>query len=203
LPNITAIFWDVGGVLLTNAWDREQRHRTLEHFGLDEAEFADRHDMLVSSFERGKISLSEYLERTVFYRPRPFNTQDFQEYMYSLSQELDGTLEIARRLASSGKYLMSTINNESRELNLYRIQKFRLREIFNFFVSSCFVRLRKPEAGIYQLTLELTQRPPLECCFIDDRPLNLDAASRLGMNVIRKETPQQLREDLQKLGVAA
>lgn len=203
MPNITAIFWDVGGVLLTNAWDREQRRRTLEHFGLDEAEFLDRHDMLVSSFERGKIGLAEYLERTIFYRPRPFNTQDFQEYMYSLSEELDGTLEFARKLARSGKYLMSTINNESRELNLYRIQKFQLRDIFNFFVSSCFVGLRKPESGIYRLALELTQRPPLECCFVDDRALNLDAAASLRMNVIRKESPEKLREDLEKLGVTA
>jgi putative hydrolase of the HAD superfamily len=201
LPNITAIFWDVGGVLLTNAWDREQRRRTLEHFGLDEAEFDDRHDMLVSSFERGKIGLSDYLERTVFYRPRSFSTQDFEAYMLSLSQELDGTLDLARNLARSGKYLMSTINNESRELNLYRIQNFHLRDIFDFFVSSCFVGLRKPESGIYRLALELTQRPPLECCFIDDRALNLDTASRLGMNVIRKESPEQLREELQKLGV--
>lgn len=203
MPNITAIFWDVGGVLLTNAWDREQRHRTLEHFGLDEAEFLDRHDMLVSSFERGKITLAEYLDRTVFYRPRPFDRQNFEQFMFSLSQELDGTIKIARALALSGKYLMSTINNESRELNLYRIQTFKLREIFSCFVSSCYVGLRKPEEGIYHLALELTQRSPLECCFIDDRSLNLDAAARLGMNVIRKESPEQLREDLQKLGIAA
>ncbi len=193
----------MGGVLLTNAWDREQRHRTLEHFGLDEAEFLDRHDMLVSSFERGKITLAEYLDRTVFYRPRPFDRQNFEQFMFSLSQELDGTLEIASALARSGEYLMATINNESRELNQYRIQAFKLREIFSVFVSSCYVSLRKPEEGIYRLALELTQRSPLECCFIDDRPLNLDAAARLGMNVIRKESPEQLREGLQKLGIAA
>jgi putative hydrolase of the HAD superfamily len=201
LPKITAVFWDVGGVLLSNAWDREQRKRTLEHFKLDEAEFSDRHDMLVSSFERGKITLKEYLDRTVFYRPRPFAPNDFQDYMYGLSQELDGTLEFARALASSRKYLMSTINNESRELNLYRIQTFKLCEIFSLFVSSCFVRLRKPEDGIYKLALDLTQRPPNECVFIDDRALNLDAASRLGMQVIRKESRDQLLNDLQKLGV--
>ena len=203
MANITAIFWDVGGVLLTNAWDREQRRRTLEHFSLDEAEFLDRHDMLVSSFERGKITLDEYLSRTVFYRPRSFTLQEFQSFMFSLSQELDGTLELASQLTHSGKYLMSTINNESLELNLYRIQTFELRSIFSFFVSSCFVGLRKPEEGIYKLALELTQRPPEQCCFIDDRPLNLDAASRLGIHVIQKQSPQQLREDLQELGVMA
>jgi putative hydrolase of the HAD superfamily len=97
---------------------------------------------------------------------------------------------------------MSTINNESKELNLFRIQTFGMREIFSLFVSSCFVGLRKPEEGIYRLALEITQSPPEECCFIDDRPLNLDSAQRLGMHVIQVENAEQLRRDLQKLGVA-
>jgi len=201
LPKITALFWDLGGVLLSNAWDRGQRQRALQSFGLDEAEFDDRHDMLVASFERGKISLQEYLERTIFYRPRSFTPQQFKECMYSLSQANPESLALARALAASGKYLMATINNESTELNLYRIQKFELREIFDLFVSSCFVGLRKPEEEIYQLALEITQRPPEECCFIDDRALNLDGAARLGMHVIRMQNAQQLRQDLNKLGV--
>lgn len=201
MPKITALFWDVGGVLLSNAWDRAQRQRALATFGLDEVEFDDRHDMLVSSFERGKIGLAEYLERTVFYRPRSFTQQQFEDCMFSLSQANPDTLQIAQSLARSGKYLMSTINNESTEINLYRIRTFGLREIFDLFVSSCFVGLRKPEEGIYKLALEITQRRPEECCFVDDRPLNLDAASRLGMPVIRMETAGQLREDLKKLGV--
>ena len=121
--------------------------------------------------------------------------------MFSLSQADPDTLEIAQSLARSGKYLMATINNESTEINLYRIRTFGLREIFDLFVSSCFVGLRKPEEGIYKLALEVTQRRPEECCFVDDRPLNLDAASRLGMQVIRMENASQLRQDLKKLGV--
>jgi putative hydrolase of the HAD superfamily len=201
LPKITALFWDVGGVLLSNAWDREQRRRTLKEFNLDEVEFESRHEMLVSSFERGKITLQNYLERTVFYRPRSFTAEAFTQHMFSLSTPNPETLELGKELNRSGKYLMSTINNESKELNLYRIQTFDLREIFSLFVSSCFVGLRKPEEGIYRLALEITQRPPEECCFIDDRPLNLDSAARLGMQVIQMKTAEQLRADLQKLGV--
>ena len=201
MPKITAIFWDVGGVLLTNAWDREQRQRTLQHFGLDEVEFDDRHDMLVSSLERGKISLQEYLDRTIFYRARHFPRETFTEYMFSLSQPDTDTLRLAGELARTGKYLMSTINNESKELNLFRIQTFGLSEIFSLFVSSCFVGLRKPEEGIYRLALEITQRAPEECCFVDDRPLNLDSAAKLGMSVIRKDSAEQLREEFAKLGV--
>ena len=202
MPKITAIFWDIGGVLLSNAWDREQRQRTLKQFDLDDVEFESRHEMLVSSFERGKITLQEYLERTIFYRPRSFTLDAFKKYMLSLSQPIPETLQLANELSRSGKYLMSTINNESKELNLFRIQTFGLREIFSLFVSSCFVGLRKPEEAIYRLALDITQRPPEECCFIDDRPLNLDSASRLGMHVIRMENAEQLSQELESLGVA-
>jgi len=201
LAKITAIFWDVGGVLLSNAWDHEQRQQALTHFHLDEVEFESRHEMLVSSFERGKITLQEYLERTIFYRPRSFTLDAFKQYMFSLSQPHPDTLQLTKDLSHSCKYLMSTINNESKELNLHRIQTFGLREIFSLFVSSCFVGLRKPEDGIYRLALEITQRPPEESCFIDDRPLNLDSAARLGMHVIQMQNAEQLRQDLQKLGV--
>jgi putative hydrolase of the HAD superfamily len=123
--------------------------------------------------------------------------------MFSLSQPNTETLQLAAELGRSCKYRMSTINNESKELNLFRIQTFGLGEIFSLFVSSCFVGLRKPEEGIYRLALEITQRPPEECCFVDDRPLNLDCASRLGMHVIRMEKAEQLRRDLKNLGVNA
>jgi len=199
---ISAIFWDVGGVLLSNAWDHEQRQRTLKRFGLDEVEFESRHEMLVSSLERGKISLDEYFERTIFYRPRPFTRDEFKNYIFSLSQPCPETLQLAKELAQSRRYLMATINNESGELNQFRIQTFGLRDIFSLFVSSCFVGLRKPEEGIYRLALDITQRAPEECCFIDDRPLNLDTASRLGMHVIKMESTEQLRQALQKLGVS-
>jgi putative hydrolase of the HAD superfamily len=199
---IQAIFWDVGGVLLTNAWDRTQRMAALEHFHLDEEEFHDRHEMVVSSFERGKISLDEYLDRTVFYRTRPFTRDAFTDFMFSLSQPMPEVLDFAQLLANSGKYFMGTINNESRELNLYRIEKYGLRKIFRLFVSSCFVGLRKPERDIYRLALETTQIPAGACCFIDDRSLNLEIAAKLGMQTIEMRTVKQLRSDLEKLGVS-
>jgi len=202
LPTIHAIFWDVGGVLLSNAWDHRQRSEALAHFQLDEAEFHDRHEMVVSSFERGKITLDEYLNRTVFHRARPFTRDAFREFMFSLSQPFPEVLQFAESLADSGKYFMGTINNESRELNDYRIEKFGLRQIFRLFISSCFVGLRKPERDIYRLALEITQVPAEECCFIDDRALNLECAIHLGMHTIQMQTLDQLRVDLSKLGVS-
>jgi len=201
VPEIHAIFWDVGGVLLSNAWDHTQRIAALEHFRLDEEEFHSRHEMVVSSFERGKISLEEYLDRTVFYRDRPFTRDEFRDYMFSLSQPIPEVLAFARALANSGKYFMGTINNESRELNLHRIEEYGLREIFRLFVSSCFVGLRKPDSGIYRLAIETTQFNPEECCFIDDRALNLECAAKLGMHTIQMQGLEQLRSELGKLGV--
>ena len=200
MPRISALFWDVGGVLLTNAWDRAQRERALEQFKLDEAEFNDRHEMVVSSLERGKITFDEYLDRTIFYRSRPFAREVFKDYVFSLSQPHSDVLAFARSLAQSGKYLMATINNESKELNQYRIQTFGLREIFTLFISSCFVGLRKPEQAIYLLALEITEKPPQECCFIDDRALNLECARQLGMQTIEMKDVTQLKQELQKLG---
>lgn len=201
MAKISALFWDVGGVLLTNAWDRTQRETALAQFKLDGTEFQDRHEMVVSSFERGKITLDEYLDRTIFYRPRPFSKEEFCREMYSLSKPYADVLELAKKLAKTGQYQMATINNESRELNHYRIQNFGLQEIFSLFVSSCFVGLRKPEVGIYRLALEITQNHPEQCCFIDDRALNLEAAARLGMHAIHLQNASQLEQELKKLGV--
>jgi putative hydrolase of the HAD superfamily len=198
---VRALFWDVGGVLLSNAWDRTQRLSALEHFRLDEEEFHSRHEMVVSSFERGKITLDEYLDRTVFYRTRSFTREAFKDFMFSLSQPIPEVLSFARALADSGKYLMGTINNESRELNLYRIEHYGLHQIFRLFVSSCFVGLRKPESGIYRLAVEITHMNPEECAFIDDRGINLECAAALGMHTIEMKTLQLLQGDMEKIGV--
>jgi len=145
--------------------------------------------------------LDEYLDRTVFYRDRSFTRGEFRDYMFSLSQPKTDVLAFARSPRQFRQIFHGTINNESRELNLHRIEKFGLREIFRLFVSSCFVGLRKPESGIYRLALETTQINPEQCCFIDDRALNLECAAKLGMKTIQMETLEQLREESGKLGV--
>jgi len=202
LSAIRALFWDIGGVLLTNAWDHNERAQAVERFHLDPAEFQSRHETQVSPFERGKITLDEYLDRTVFYREQPFTRAAFRDYMFSLSKPFPDVLEFAQKLSSSGKYFMATINNESRELNYDRMEKFGLRKIFRVFFSSCFVGLRKPESDIYRLALETTQVPAEECCFIDDRAPNLESAAKLGMHTIEMKGLEGLREALSKLGMS-
>lgn len=197
----TTLFLDIGGVLLSNAWDHDQRGHVLSHFQLDETEFHGRHELLISSFERGKIGLDDYLDRTVFYRERAFSREDFKRLMFAQSQPYEDALQLARSLAETGRYLIGSINNESRELNAYRIQQFGLKEIFRIFVSSCYVGMRKPEPGIYQLALDLLQKDPGECIFVDDRALNLESAARLGIRTIQMKDAASLREELEKLGV--
>ncbi|HYN14308.1 MAG TPA: HAD family phosphatase [Terriglobales bacterium] len=200
MAEITTLFWDVGGVLLTNGWDRDTRRAAAVCFGLNEEELEQRHEALVSALETGKISLDDYLERTVFCHPQSFSREEFKTFIHAQSRPNPDSLALAREL--SGKYLMAAINNESLELNLYRIEKFGLREIFTAFFSSCFVRLRKPDPAIYRLALDVTQKTHEGCCFIDDRPLNLDGARQAGMRVIQFQDTNQLRRELAELGVA-
>jgi putative hydrolase of the HAD superfamily len=199
MAEIRALFWDVGGVLLSNAWDHEERDLAIQHFLLDKSEFELRHQELVPPFEEGRLTLNEYLERAIFYKSRTFSAEDFKRFMFSLSKPKLQAMEFARSL--SGKYLMATINNESRELNQYRIETFGLVEIFDLFVSSCFVGIRKPDQRIYRLALDLMQHAAEECCFLDDRPVNVEAAAKVGMQTVLVKNSEQLQRDLQTLGV--
>ncbi len=198
---INAIFWDLGGVLLTNGWDRETRRRACERFGLDWNDFQDRHEPIVDDFETGRMDLDGYLERTVFFEARSFTAADFKDFMFSQSQEDPGPLALVRRLRTGARYRLAVINNESFELNLYRIERFHLRECFPLFFSSCFVRLRKPDASIYRLALSVTQTSPGEALFVDDRAINVEAARRIGMQTVHYRGLEQLRACLADLGV--
>jgi putative hydrolase of the HAD superfamily len=197
---ITTLFWDVGGVLLTNGWDHAERRRAAERFALDPGELEARHALLVDAFETDAIGLADYLRQAVFYAPRAFSANEFREFMFAQSRPFAG-LEVARDLARTRRYRMAALNNESLELNVYRIRQFGLREHFDAFYSSCFVAARKPAAAIFERVLQFTQREPGECLMIDDRAENLEAPARLGMRVIRFESPQQLRRDLAGHGV--
>jgi putative hydrolase of the HAD superfamily len=201
MADVTALFWDVGGVILSNGWDRAARSEAAKKFGLDWEDFQDRHELASPAFETGQITLDTYLERTVFYRKRAFTRDEFTAFMFAQSQEFPESRAVLSGVARAGKYLLATINNEPLELNMKRIERFNLRREFEAFFSSCFVRIRKPDEGIYRLALEVTQRRPEECLFIDDRALNLECARQIGMRTIHFQTAAQLRQDLAANGV--
>jgi putative hydrolase of the HAD superfamily len=202
LSEITTLFWDIGGVILTNGWDRESRKEAAATFRLDWEEFQDRHDLSFPAFDTGHITLNEYLDRTLFYRARPFTREEFTAFMFAQSKEYPEVRAILDQVTASRKCFVGAINNEPLELNQYRIEAFQLRRNFLVFFSSCYVRSRKPEEAIFRVALEVTQRPPEQCLFIDDRALNLESPRRLGMNTIHHQNADQLRSELGKFGVA-
>jgi len=201
LPEVTALFWDVGGVILSNGWDRGARLAAAKKFGLDWEELQDRHDLASPAFETGKITLNTYLERIVFYRKRAFTKEEFTDFIFAQSEEFPESRAVLSSVAASGKYLLATINNEALELNERRIREFHLRREFQAFFSSCFLGIRKPDEGIYKVALEVTQRKPGECLFIDDRELNLQCAQQLRMRTIHFQDAAQLRRELAANGV--
>lgn len=195
------MFFDIGGVLATNGWDREQRRTAIEKFGLDEAEFQFRHEEMVGPLEQGQISLEEYLDITVFHEPRSFSRDEFRNFVFEQSKPFPETIEIARALAEGCTYWVMTMNNESEELNRHRICTFGLDEFFDAFLSSCWLGLRKPARRFYDRALGISEARPAESVFIDDRPQNLAPAERMGMHTIHYQSASQLADDLRKLGL--
>ncbi len=201
MPELTTLFWDIGGVILTNGWDHDARMEATQTFGLDWQEFRERHDLSFPAFDAGQITLDQYLDRTLFYRARSFTREEFTAFMFAQSKEYPDTRAVLSDVARSGKYYIAAINNEPRELNQYRIEAFNLRKDFQAFFSSCYLSARKPEETIYRIALEVTQRPAESSVFIDDRTLNLENPRRLGMQVVHHQNAKQLRSDLKALGI--
>jgi putative hydrolase of the HAD superfamily len=198
---ITTVFCDVGGVLLTNGWGHESRQLAAKRFHFDYEEFEQRHNPLAEQFDSGLITTIEYLNQALFYRPRSFNQAEFMAFMREQSLPLIDRLEVIADVAASKKYLMATINNESIDLNLYRIDKFELEKYFSLFFTSCFMRCSKPKPPIYDNALSITQKSAKECIFIDDREENLVVPKKLGMRTVQCFDAQQLRRALAELGV--
>ncbi len=189
---INTILFDIGGVMLSNGWDHEQRRVIADQFGFDYDAFDARHRQVVDTLERGHLTLDDYLHWTIFYEPRSYSVADVTRAIEACSTANDATIEIVKALHASGKYLLVTLNNESRELNEYRIEHFGLRPLFSAFFTSCYLDLIKPQPQHYQRALQILQRDPSECLFVDDRPMNVEVAAILGLHTIRYESPEQL-----------
>lgn len=198
MTEIRHIFFDIGGVLGSNGWDHEQRGRAVQRFELNDADFEWRHKEVVAEWEEGRITIDEYLEIAVFHTPRPFSREEFIEFMYSQSVPNDATIAIARHLSGQPAYTLMTLNNEAEELNRYRIEKFGISQIFEAFLSSCWLGVRKPIRRFYNRGLGIAQADPATSLFIDDRQQNVISASTLGINTILFKSAAQLRSDLER-----
>ncbi len=203
MTEISLLLWDVGGVVLSNGWDHRARAAAAERFGLDPAELERRHLSVDAAFETGHLDWSGYLSATVFYEARSFTPEAFRRFMLDQSRENSEALATARSLKAGGRYTMATLNNESRELNEYRIRTFGLGSAFHVFLSSCYTGFRKPDPQAYRHALDLAQCPPEAALFLDDRPENVAAAARLGLRTLEVRDPDRLREELAGVGVAS
>jgi len=181
---ITALFLDVGGVLLTNGWDHHARKRAATHFKLELAGMEDRHHLTFDTYEEGKLTLEEYLGRVVFYQKRPFTQAQFRRFMFAQSKPFPQMIELICKLKAKYGLKIAVVSNEARELNAYRIRKFKLAGFVDSFISSSFVHVRKPDADIFRLALDIAQVPARQVVYIEDTPMFVQVAEGLGIRSI-------------------
>lgn len=191
---ITTLFLDIGGVLLTNGWDRKARIRAAEKFGLEYDEVDERHHLTFDTYEEGKLSLDEYLNRVVFYEKRSFSREEFKDFMFAQSQPFPEMIELMKSIKQRYNLRVAVVSNEGRELNAYRVRQFQLNTFIDFFVSSSFVHFRKPDADIYRMALDIAQTGPEHVLYVDDRSLFVEVAEGLGIRgIIHKDYKTTLK----------
>ncbi len=201
LPPIKALFVDVGGVLLTNGWDRHMRQEAAKVFHLDYPEMDERHHLTFGTYEEGKITLDEYLKRTVFYEERSFSFDDFKKFMFRQSRPYPDMIRLVQDLRQRWGLKVAVVSNEGRELTEYRIGKFGLSAFVDAFVCSCFVHTRKPDTGIYRIALDLIQVPPNQILYLEDRSMFVEIAESLGIRGLLHSKYEDTRAALADLGL--
>jgi len=181
---ITHLFLDVGGVLLTNGWDRHARKRAATNFKLKWAEIEDRHHLIFETYEEGKFTLEDYLSLVIFYKKQPFTRAQFRRFMFAQSKPYPKMIDLVRLLKIKYGLKIVVVSNEARELNAHRIRKFKLDGFVDSFVSSCFVHVRKPDAEIFRLALDIGHAQAEQIVYIENTPMFVQIAEGLGIRTI-------------------
>jgi putative hydrolase of the HAD superfamily len=198
---VTTLFLDIGGVLLTNGWDHDARQRAADAFHIDHEEMHERHHLTFDTYEEGKLSLDDYLDRVIFYRKQPFTRDEFRAFMFEQSQPYPDMMHLIRQL--KGRYHLKTVavSNEGRELTHHRIDTFKLGEFIDFFISSCFVHYRKPDRDIYTIALDTAQVAPEDVVYIDDRAMFVEVAQGLDIHGFVHTGFEATQRKLESLGL--
>ena len=198
---VTTLFLDIGGVMLSNGWGHESRRSAADLFNLDFDDMDERHHVIQITYEEGKITLNEYLKRVVFYRKRSFTVDKFRDFMFSQSTPNLDMIEYIRKLKDQYNLKIAVVNNEGRELNEHRIKKFKLNQFVDFFISSCFVHFRKPDADIFRIALDIAQVPVQHVVYIEDMQMFVDVASDLGIRSIHHKNYLSTAAELSLMGL--
>ncbi|HEY4592780.1 MAG TPA: HAD-IA family hydrolase [Thermoanaerobaculia bacterium] len=201
MTQITHLFTDLGGVLLTNGWDRGLRKLVATRFNVDAAEMDERHHLTYDTYEAGKISLSVYLERVVFWEPRPFTEDQVVAFMLEQARCFPDMIELYKRVKAENRLKVVVVSNEGRELTADRIRRFALKEFVDIFVVSSYVHFRKPDEDIFRIALDVAQAEPGEVVYVDDRPMFSEVAGRLGMHEIWHRDLEGTRAAFEALGL--
>ena len=198
---ITHLFTDLGGVLLTNGWDRGLRKLVATQFDIDPAEMDERHHLTYDTYEAGKISLSVYLSRVIFWEPREFTEEAVVDFMLSQAKCFPEMIELYKRIKANNEIKIVVVSNEGRELTADRIQRFGLKEFVDFFVVSSYVHFRKPDEDIFRIALDVAQAEPGEVVYVDDRQMFVEVACRLGMREVWHRDPERTQTAFAELGL--
>ncbi|MEO6522125.1 MAG: HAD-IA family hydrolase [Mucilaginibacter sp.] len=196
---VKVLFFDVGGILLSNGWGHESRKVAAEKFGLDYAEMNVLHNFIFNVYEIGSITLDDYLDTVIFTEHRDFTREDFKEFIYAQSVELPDMLAWLKEWKKTCGFRIISINNEGKELNDYRVEKFRLHECFDAFISSCEVKMRKPDPGIFKLAMGIAQVGQKECVYFDDRVMFVTTAQKLGIQAYQHTDFEETKAILERL----
>lgn len=200
-PQISCLFLDIGGVLLTNGWGRERRQQAAIQFNLNYTELDERHHLTFDTYEEGKLTLEEYLDRVIFFEERSFSRDEFKSFMYAQSKPYPEMINLVKRIKQRYQLKVATVSNEGRELTEYRIRTFNLSEFVDFFISSCYVHFRKPDEDIFRIALDVAQIPPEQVVYIDDRQLFVEVSRGLGLTAIRHTDAASTKKQLEGLGL--
>ncbi len=201
-PEIRAIYWDIGGVLLTNGWDHQERARVLQQFSIPRDEYEAHHSEANDRWERGELTDDEFLKQTIFFKERSFTPAQFLQAVREQSQWLPGgARNVIAALRKSSGLKMAMLNNESGPLNDYRIETFGLTQYFDGFFCSAYLGMRKPEPRMFRAGVALLHFKPEQCVFIDDRDKNCAAAAQVGLHAIQYKGEEPLKDALRAVGV--
>jgi len=198
---ITHLFTDLGGVLLTNGWDHDLRHRTAEYLGVDPQQMDDRHHLTYDTYESGKMGLWTYLDRVMFYEPRHFTHEQVIDYILAQAKPFPEMIELVAAIKARHGVKVAVVSNEGRELTADRIERFRLRDFVDFFIVSSYVHFRKPDEDIFRIALDVAQADPHRVAYIEDRQMFVEVAAHLGLRAIWHRGLESTKKALAEMGL--